>query len=199
MGDLDEEFTLSNVMTLPPAPEPLERETSTVSDEDFVDKLFTVFANPEDSLLDPMVEEQPTPVVLPKQESILPDIALSKPKEVEEKFEPNKQRKGRPDPELMERLSDALAVLPKEMQESIVERLISSITTTELLPTPELKEDKAEELHQSVEQQIGSPVPPAMPLAAATLAALLSHYSAVVKESKTNSNVKPIPVIPVHA
>merc|ERR1712038_319188 len=38
-----------------------------------------------------------------------------------------------PDPELMAKLSDALAVLPKEIQEMLVNRLISTITSSDAL------------------------------------------------------------------
>jgi HSF-type DNA-binding len=124
--------------------------------------------------------------------------------------------RDRVDPELMDRLSEALAVLPKEMQNQIVERLIAAITTTELFAAPsnvapyrkrqpsESSTDDAS--YSSGEDHQASGV--GMPLAAATLAALLSHYSEQVKKHSTasvnkdkvgRSGVKAISVIPVHA
>jgi len=141
----------------------------------------------------------------------------------------SKRRTQRPDPSLMERLSEALSLLPKEMQEQIVERLIAAITTTDLFTAPlseaqvgkfvssrRLSEsDESSAVHGNDASSFDSasaegnnddqPTQPGgMPLAAATLAALLSHYSAEVKKhskSKSKSNNAPntIPVIPVHA
>ena len=102
---------------------------------------------------------------------------------------------NRPDPELMQRLSDALMVLPKEIQEMIVERLIQSITSPDFLknatttPEPPVVEKPAER-H----------------LAAATLAALLQHLSQHASQHGDDDDNKPnksiskfLPVVPVHA
>ena len=141
-----------------------------------------------------------------------------------------KRRTDRADPALMERLAEALAVLPKEMQEQIVERLIAAITTTDLFTAPLLESTTASNLVPSRhtdhdeegsavygddassnadgdEEVSNRPAEVGMPLAAATLAALLSHYSAEVKKhsaaanasSKAKNNNRSIPVIPVHA
>jgi len=124
-----------------------------------------------------------------------------------------------PDIELMNRLSEALSVLPRNMQELIVERLVSAIMntvsmdkafgvatppktapTTNLVPnekpmpakvSPSLLIDVNSNIETTPDALIG------MPLAAATLAALLSHYSSQVKAQ--NDLQKTIPVIPVHA
>jgi HSF-type DNA-binding len=124
------------------------------------------------------------------------------------------RRKDRADPELMDRLSEALAVLPKSMQEQIVERLIAAITTTDLFASSSARKEQiaVETEQESIslsddEEGTNANTPEVgMPLAAATLAALLSHYSAQVKKSKesskdnaSRSGVKSIPVIPVHA
>merc|ERR1712038_275487 len=45
----------------------------------------------------------------------------------------NNNKSNAPDPELMAKLSDALAVLPKEIQEMLVNRLISTITSSDAL------------------------------------------------------------------
>ncbi|CAB9504019.1 Heat stress transcription factor [Seminavis robusta] len=142
----------------------------------------------------------------------------------------SRSRPNRADPELMDRLSEALAVLPKAMQEQIVERLIAAITTTDLytapmpanvVPAGQQGESSAMEDDKSVaskdDQEKSSPAAVGeigMPLAAATLAALLGHYSEQVKKQRSSSpssscsankskasrtGVKDIPVIPVHA
>ena len=137
------------------------RETSTESNEtdsEFVDTLFTAFAEDE-TLLDEAMQEND----------------------------------NRPYPELMQRLSDALMLLPRETQEMIVDKLIAAITSTE--PVAALvKESPA----KPVEPRQTETKDVSMPLAAATLAALLHHYTSQVSEKKPK-DVKTIPVIPVHA
>jgi hypothetical protein len=182
----------------PPVPSqaasPSIREASTTSnstDEDFVDQLFTAFGA-EDDMSDDLG------AALPEPASVV---------STEEKVH------QRPDPELMERLSEALAVLPKEMQEQIVDRLIASITSTALFggngsatKAVDVIPDKPLEVVDTEEAAADvviaqTPEEPGMPLAAATLASLLSYYSNMVKHSDGNSNsaVKTIPVIPCHA
>eukprot|EP00977_Amphora_coffeiformis_P018003 scaffold6073_cov169-Amphora_coffeaeformis.AAC.2 len=123
---------------------------------------------------------------------------------LEEPTTPNHNQHNRPDPELMQRLSDALAVLPKNMQEMIVERLIQSITSPDFeknfVPciTPEPKQTTVEVNNNSAHHQA------AVPLAAATLAALLQHLCAQASKDKdaapTNKVIsKILPVVPVHA
>jgi hypothetical protein len=110
----------------------------------------------------------------------------------------------------MERLSEALAVLPKEMQEQIVDRLIASIMSNDILTTrlppnvvPSGKslpvEDDDDDMSSSAEQTQTAQVE-GMPLAAATLASLLTYYSHLVKDTESRDKiVKNIPVIPCHA
>jgi hypothetical protein len=126
---------------------------------------------------------------------------------------------NRPDPELMQRLSDALMVLPKEIQEMIVERLIESITSPTFLKTystsnasessqtPVVAADKIvpqvellDDNNKTDEQQHEA----AVPLAAATLAALLQHLCQHAQKSgdklpNTKAIAKILPVVPVHA
>jgi HSF-type DNA-binding len=126
------------------------------------------------------------------------------------------RRRDRADPELMDRLSEALAVLPKEMQEQIVERLIAAITTTDIFAAPSnivpyRKQQQSESSTDDASGDEDQASEVGMPLAAATLAALLSHYSEQVKkhlpptsasankDKVARSGVKSIPVIPVHA
>jgi ribosomal protein L12E/L44/L45/RPP1/RPP2 len=188
-------------MVLPPSipsPMPLEREfsnTSELSDEGFVNHLFTAF----------------------KTEDFFDDMEESV----------DAKKKNRPRPELMERLGEALAMLPRDIQELIVDRLIQAITSPKqiqehisavkcldtantapggkaLLPSPvpqspeheEEEEEEDEEDHDELakhQQKVG------LPLAAATLAALLSQYSGELDSKQSNQAHKTLPVIPVHA
>jgi len=140
---------------------------------------------------------------------------------------PRSRRRNRADPVLMERLSEALAVLPKEMQEQIVERLIAAITTTDLFASggrgatvrprsPSVggsaveQEDDEDGTTVSAADDETDSAEVGMPLAAATLEALLRHYSAQIKQhqhsrssasssSNGSKSGNSIPVIPVHA
>jgi hypothetical protein len=104
---------------------------------------------------------------------------------------------------MMQRLGDALMLLPRDIQEMIVDRLIAAITCTDSLKPPYPPA-------LPIPAPVQVPVPPTptpeekqqdvpMPLAAATLAALLHHYSSQIQGKKTQSMEKSIPVIPVHA
>jgi len=184
------------VASMPPMPEtmPMDRETSQTSqgsDNSFVDKLFNHFS--EDDEADFLTSLVETPL--------------------EENDDNNNN--NRPDPELMKRLSDALMLLPREIQEMIVERLITAITSTDTLqssfgdisqakkvatsgkslPPQTVADDDDDDDDTKPQQEVH------LPLAAATLAALLHHYSAQVQEGgkKPKDVQKTIPVIPVHA
>jgi hypothetical protein len=175
----------------PPSPVkstvPMIRETSVntqVSDNEFVDQLFTAFNEDSDDLF----QLEP------------PSFGLDS--------------ANRPDAELMKRLSDALMLLPRDIQVMIVERLIAAITSTESLK-PLSKENTSKSLQVQSAMTPSTSIPQTleeekqdvpMPLAAATLAALLHHYSSQIQaqqqgnKSKQPQNVqKSIPVIPVHA
>ena len=178
-------------------------ETSTVSDEDFVDHLFTAFG---DDSLDGLLDDVPPGP--PCQQ--ITSIPL--------------EQENNPDPELMKKLSDALKLLPTEMQEMIVDRLVASIISTDSLqknvtaasalsnasrevisppadkimpaqvpPSPVLEGRQSPEQHQP--QQVS------MSLAAATLAALLTHYSVThAVKDKSLSHDKALPsAITIHA
>jgi len=109
-------------------------ETSNLSDQGFVDTLFTAFKdNDEDNddimgdvidlaegpdvdtdsmkLNDPWLNSTPLTVLSSNLESA------------------DESMKNRPRPELMSRLSEALSLLPREIQELIVDRLIQAITS----------------------------------------------------------------------
>ena len=115
---------------------------------------------------------------------------------------------NRPDPELMQRLGDALSVLPKNVQEMIVNRLIQSITSPEFEQNVVLKAASVPFTPQDkppavpVEMDADKQREVAVPLAAATLAALLQH---LCQQAQGNEKVpnkamsKVLPVVPVHA
>jgi DNA polymerase III delta subunit len=111
---------------------------------------------------------------------------------------------NRPDAELMDRLSEALAVLPKDMQEQIVNRLIDSILSNAMPVTTTTRAVIVPSKHDDEDQTPQAVATPAndlgMPLAAATLASLLTYYSNLVKNNTVNEKpVKTLPVIPCHA
>jgi len=194
--DLDEfSFNPSDVPSVPPAA--MAREPSNGSnqtDDDFVEQLYTAFGTED---MGGFMEEIPLPDLQPVEQ-------------VDE---------NAPDPKLMKKLSDALTLLPKEIQEMIVNRLVSAITGTEGVE----KNVKAVSALSDVSrvskivpggkvapnQVPPSPVvegrlpeqPPEqmpMPLAAATLAALLKHFNSNVKGEAVLQKPLP-PVIPIHA
>lgn len=197
--------------------QPAARESSidsNMTDNDFVDQLFTVFAGGSD--------EGTTP---PVTGEALQDFSFEPAESTPTRqTHVSRRNSNRPNEELMDRLSEALAVLPKEMQEQIVNRLIASITAGTIVDaavTPEKAEasqvpsDEASSI-SSNNDETQSVVPAqtsfkdqkviGMPLAAATLASLLSYYSDLVQATKASrdakhasSGVKSIPVIPCHA
>jgi len=157
-----------------PSPIPTHREESTnnqdLSDEGFVDQLFTAFKT-EDFDFDETED--------------LPSQGVS----------------NRPRPELMDRLSDALSNLPRDIQELIVDRLIQSITAPKEIQDNIKASNCLKETTmvagtgggKALPSAVVSPTPAtveekplALPLAAATLAALLSQYG----ESKPSSAAK---------
>ncbi|KAG7348905.1 HSF-type DNA-binding protein [Nitzschia inconspicua] len=160
------------------------RETSGMSEfsDGFVDELFSTFQGRDGGDLD-FADDDNTPwtaAVSPENTS------LSNPH-------------NRPSAELMNRLSDALSMLPRDVQEMIVDRLIEAIMAPKVVqesiqvahaleevmvrgrptsvpqsPKHELAvamdEDESPSLHGQEETA------PTLPLAAATLAALLERY-----------------------
>eukprot|EP00545_Synedropsis_sp_CCMP1620_P007563 CAMPEP_0119007020 /NCGR_PEP_ID=MMETSP1176-20130426/2710_1 /TAXON_ID=265551 /ORGANISM="Synedropsis recta cf, Strain CCMP1620" /LENGTH=425 /DNA_ID=CAMNT_0006959075 /DNA_START=156 /DNA_END=1433 /DNA_ORIENTATION=+ len=198
--DLDDDFggVLDNV-SLPPLPpaqvgsrQTSDSDSSKLTDNDFVDHMFTAFG--EEDNLDGLLNEVST-------------------------IDSTQEDENTPDPRLMQRLSEALKMLPKEMQEMIVDRLVANIVGTDSM---EKNVKAASALTAAMPNKIGrkfapnqvpqSPVLNAlpttpqelklpMPLAAATLAALLTQYSEAVKD-KTDvlTKEKTLPrAIPIHA
>jgi heat shock transcription factor 2 len=201
--DLDEIIALP-VASMPSIPEsvaPVRQASSSstqVSDLEFVETLFTAFKDDQSGDYDDGLI----------QEADLP-------------FQPSQHDSNRPDPELMRRLSDALMLLPKETQEMIVNRLIAAITSTDFVASvaaaasskpPAVAssvDDKVvvEKIVDDAPQTEGEEDRAPYPLAAATLAALLKHYSSKLQRGESTSSAaakggavtKSIPVIPVHA
>lgn len=214
--ELDEMIALP-VSSMPSAPVPdgIVRETSTStqsSDFAFVDTFFTSFKDePANDFDDVFIQDAD----VPPHFSHLPNPSTNTARESKEPSSSN----DRPDPELMKRLGDALMLLPRETQEIIVNRLIAAITSADFMSNmssssskegthQKSSEDKAivedvvADAPQTSEEQEKAPYP----LAAATLAALLKHYSSQLQRGEssasTNKNgpvAKSIPVIPVHA
>jgi HSF-type DNA-binding len=209
----------ARIGTLPPL-----RETSGTSEfsDGFVDQLFSTFNGTSGSDLDFIDDENTSWAAAVSPET----TSLSNPS-------------NRPSAELMNRLSDALSMLPRDIQEMIVDRLIEAITA------PKEVQESIQVAHALEEVMGGRPnsVPQspkhepaasldamdeddshavgdleessrALPLAAATLAALLEQYgkghhhhhhedeqvaaaAAAMKKSKDASQKSLL--IPVHA
>mmetsp|Transcript_15655 Transcript_15655/g.20407 ORF Transcript_15655/g.20407 Transcript_15655/m.20407 type:complete len:405 (+) Transcript_15655:136-1350(+) len=160
-------------------------QNSTVSDTDFVNQLFTAFEDGEDEGLLQFDSDPAPPREEPPQEE---------------------SKTNEPDPELMQRLSDALSVLPKDMQELLVDRLVKQITSTDFVDQCMHEASKVE---RGAEPSLVAPSDDmpmqtddyanAAPLAAATFAALLRHYTSQVQGKNVKNISKVLPIIPAHA
>lgn len=201
-------------------------QTSDLSDEGFVDTLFTAFKGDEDSddVMGDVIDLAAGPDVDTDSMKLNDSPWLnSSPLSESTSYDIEELNNQRPRAELMNRLSDALALLPREIQELIVDRLIQAITSpkeiqeslqvsealkdvvttvtstdlaTDRLPTsvPQsprrvasscddsammTDDDRSTAAASVVPTATPSPKPvpnPSLPLAAATLAALLSQY-----------------------
>eukprot|EP00567_Pseudictyota_dubia_P000193 CAMPEP_0197464964 /NCGR_PEP_ID=MMETSP1175-20131217/64296_1 /TAXON_ID=1003142 /ORGANISM="Triceratium dubium, Strain CCMP147" /LENGTH=508 /DNA_ID=CAMNT_0043000967 /DNA_START=99 /DNA_END=1625 /DNA_ORIENTATION=- len=124
---------------------------------------------------------------------------------------------NRPDPKLMDELGDALSVLPKDVQEMMIKRLISTITSKDSVKghvdaasalskaaVVECDQGKSANKSSAVPQvpqsRITKQVPDAgLPVAAAALGALLSQYGMANAEKANICMPKSIsPAIMVH-
>ena len=202
------------------------------TNQDFVDQLFTAFQEEDDdSAQDDLwmmsnTDALPDPATMSNTDALLDPATLTTDTVTVTRSISKSNNNNRPDPVLMERLSEALAVLPKEMQEQIVERLIASIVSTTLMtsgndddsttnktPVANILVDDSSSNYseEQTSMPLQTPDTHGMPLAAATLASLLSYYSQLVKEANASDDnddadaaaqemlVKNIPVIPCHA
>lgn len=159
-----------------PIPEPEHGFSSSISSESDVDFVETLFTNFQDDGEDGYFFSPIMP---------LPTLRETDP--------------NGPDPELMRRLGEALMLLPREIQEMIVNRLIDAITRTDFVAEVAAAEE-GEKVPAKTSDRVPQTPPPeenSLPLAAATLAALLRHYNSHLKSPKKIE--KSIPVIPVHA
>ena len=169
-----------------PAEQSFKRSASGISnatDDAFVDELFNAF-------------EGITEVVPPEaMDSDKCDVEMKE----------SIQHPNAPDPALMNKLSEALTVLPPDIQELLVNRLIATITSSDVLkshldsvcrnPPQTSIESKPDESRSRLDQNAEM----ALPLAAATLTALISQYSSAMKKGKIPVNTTSIPIIPIHA
>merc|ERR1712070_1296173 len=174
-------------------------ESSKLTDDDFVDQLFNQFGDDDNEIVG-LLEE-------PRHDS------PPQPQPTEDAND------NSPDPKLMNKLSDALALLPREMQEMIVDRLVTNIVGTESIeknvkaasalsdaskPAKPVSDGKVTPnqvpVSPSLESRPAPEQPPKVPLslAAATLAALLGQYTAVKGKNGDLHKSLP-PVIPIHA
>lgn len=172
------------VLSIPEPEVLLQRETTDctqVSDNQFVDELFNAFTEDDEDLL---IET-------------LPGSLQSKNETVE--------GTNRPDPEMMNRLSNALALLPKDLQCIIIDRLIAAIMSSDAYENSMIITAAIQDAEQK--KVLPAEVSPSTPeektkpfnVAAATLAAMLHHYNSQIKGKHHKSEHKSIPVIPVHA
>jgi len=200
-------------------------QTTDLSDQGFVDTLFTAFKGEDedsDDIMGDVIDLAAGPDVDTDSMKLndspwLNSSPLSNMNNVDDTI------KQRPSAEVMNRLSDALSLLPREIQELIVDRLIQAITSpkeireslqvTEALkdvvatatatnaiiaslPTsvplsPKRMDDSCDDFAMMTDDERSTaaasvepastpsmkPIPnPSLPLAAATLAALLSQY-----------------------
>lgn len=194
---------------------PLLRENSTstnISDAAFVDELFNAFESDDIELLPPeSVSSAALPNTVDSLSTTLSDESILKQKIKQEQISPKQQHPNSPDPKLMNKLSDALTVLPKDMQELLVNRLIATITSSDSLKTHldsitaskdamdvKVKEEQKKKIVPSNSPFEHNPEV-ALPLAAATLTALMTQIAAMKEKEKACMANKSLPVIPIHA
>eukprot|EP00538_Stauroneis_constricta_P000730 CAMPEP_0119572936 /NCGR_PEP_ID=MMETSP1352-20130426/44866_1 /TAXON_ID=265584 /ORGANISM="Stauroneis constricta, Strain CCMP1120" /LENGTH=537 /DNA_ID=CAMNT_0007622623 /DNA_START=972 /DNA_END=2585 /DNA_ORIENTATION=- len=210
-----------DVLSPPSMPSPVhsstwQRETSTsaeteLSDEGFVDQLFTAFKTEEYDFVNEIDVDAPDAfdASTPPSNSVIVQAAPAPPQAETSTSSLSSLSSGsnnRPRPELMERLSEALSMLPPDIQELIVDRLIQSITgpkeVQQSMTASQTLNVVAASNNNNVQKKISMPsqpvasrrLPPSrsnsrtmedsnkeptsmpMSLAAATLAALLAQY-----------------------
>lgn len=184
LSNMDLEDMVLPVLSIPEPETIAHRETTDctqVSDNQFVDELFNAFTEDDEDLLI----------------GSLQGSSQSKNETWEES--------NRPDPDMMNRLSNALALLPKDLQSIIIDRLIAAILSSDALENSSIIAAAIQdaELKKALPAEVSPSTPEGKTkpfnVAAATLAAMLHHYNSQVKEKHHKSEHKAIPVIPVHA
>ena len=214
--DMDS-VSFSPITTFSSKPVLLQQETSTVlSDEAFVDELFNdvdLFDEFDMKILPDPVSSHIVPEVIHSSSLAMPvgEISVTPgntPVKQEASIGSLKQDQNAPSAVLMKKLSDALSVLPKDLQELLVNRLIATITSSEALKA------HLDSITDSSNNKVCSEIKPktksypetafethpevVLPLAAATLTALMTHLSTKIS-TKCVTNDKSLPVIPIHA
>ena len=234
MMDIDELMSPDKVSSdsefsrVPPSV-PFSRQSSSSSstDVDFVDQLFTAFHD-DDDVVDWFASHNKNCESSNASSNEADEFLLSNTDQLDK----------RPNPELMQRLSDALQLLPRDIQELIVNRLIDAITSSEGFTVPPIEvattssvsplrivtpnavasskpvetEQPKKAAYVANSKSLPEQQQQIQPLAAATLAALLHHYSNQIKvgsqqqqhqdetaASESKKNIKTLPVIQVHA
>jgi len=173
---------------------------SNISDEAFVDELFNAFGDHETTGC------LPEPVSSNDEQPTSDSMSCSQDDEWKDDI-PTPPHPNAPDQQLMNKLSNALTVLPKDIQEMLVNKLIATITSSDALKChlDAVTSDKAFTESKKIDtaMQIGEHgfTPDiSIPLAAATLTTIISHYSQVMKEKACNpTKSTALPVIPIHA
>jgi hypothetical protein len=198
---------------------------SAIEDEAFVDELFNAFDNDVDMLEFNADVEEPELNQIPVTCGIEAQHMASPRSRSVSPVKDTMALSNAPDQSMMNKLSDALTVLPKDMQEMLVNRLITTIASSDALqthienvrkekkevivPTSSTfnvsavgKEKKSSNLPIVVEQNVDA----ALPIAAATLTALMTKLAASMKDQKKDvvkkevvNASKSLPVISIHA
>jgi len=187
-----------------------------LSDDEFLDDLVHVLEDENmDSLAHDSVITGPSSV----PSAPIPPPVLSAPIPPPTKESSSSRHHNRPEPELMDELGEALSVLPKDIQEIMIRRLISTISKKDAVKghvdaasalskaaVVECDEDKINTPSKPTSVQQVTPSPSntkqlpdvGLPMAAATLGALLSQYG-MANANKANVCIpKSMPAIPVH-
>lgn len=218
LGPMDESDALECISFAPTPSRPMLRqnsESSSLSDEAFIDELFNVFDDSDMEILpEPVTSEVMPEIVLSSSASTsceeIPMTSPVSPLAKQDKSSVSwRQNHNKPDQELMKKLSDALSVLPKDMQEMLVNRLIATITSSHALKShlDSITESKDKSISAIPTNQVslsGTAIEKnpdiVLPLAAATLTALMTQLSAAsCQKNKCLTNGKSLPVIPIHA
>lgn len=202
------EMQFSPTAIFPPEPILNLPDVPPQSDQAFVDDLFNAFDDDMDNVL--------PDIILSNEESASSISVASAEIPVEEKIP---QHPNAPDTALMHKLSDALTVLPKDIQEMLVNRLITTVTNSDVLKshmdsvcaiskdtTPTKSVEKSPITTVTAPQTENKKYTCAdanpdiaLPLAAATLTALMTQWSAAMKDKAHVNTNKSLPVISIHA
>lgn len=197
-----------------------ESAGTTLTDEAFVDDLLITFEDDKDIFADTILSDE-IPDIIPEPafvtaQSPITDTPLPFPPSESSSTDSNSNSNcncsNKPDPALMKKLTDALSVLPHSLQEMLVNRLVAIITSSDALkkhidavsslsPDQNIVGDKKEEVEKTPVAALPDPSSElALPLAAATLSALITQVTSMnMKKKKEEFVHRSLPVIPMHA